>query len=231
MNTTTHRLTLREQLNRAVRSAVFFGALIFAVTAFGSGGTFTWNGGSGTTGNWSDGGNWSGTAPTDPQNFLNFNGAARTSSTNNFANGSSGYQIYFKSGANAFTLYGNSITFFDFGGGANDPNIQNEGAFTNQTINFPVANGNNNGSFHVLNINLNTGTAQGPLTFNGTVSSADAGQFLRVVNVSGSNTVTFNGIMSDFGNTNKLALSQLGSGTTTLRATNTFTGEIGRAHV
>src|ERR1017187_6683834 len=81
---------------------------------------FTWNGGSGTTGNWSDGANWGGTGPANPQAFLNFNGATRTSNTNDFAAASAGYQIYFKTGANAFNLYGNSITFFDFGGGVND---------------------------------------------------------------------------------------------------------------
>src|ERR1017187_4656879 len=187
---------------------------------------YTWNGGSGSTGNWSDGANWGGTGPANPQAFLNFNGATRTSNTNDFAAASAGYQIYFKSGANAFNLYGNSITFFDFGGGVNDPNIQNEGAVTNQTINFPIANGNNNGTFHVLNLNLNTGTSQGPLTFNGPVSSADAGQPLRVINVYGPSAIAFNGVISDFDSTHKLALSQLGSGTTTLTASNTFTGDM-----
>ena len=100
--------------------------LLAADTALASGGTFTWNGG-GTDGYWTNGANWGGTAPTDPQNFLNFNGAARPTNTNNFSAGSPGYQIYFKSGANAFTLYGNGINFFDFG--SVDPNIQNEGVF------------------------------------------------------------------------------------------------------
>lgn len=188
--------------------------------------SYTWNGGSGSTGNWNDGANWGGSGPANPQAFLNFNGATRTSSTNNFAGGSAGYQIYFKNGASAFTLYGNSIFFYDFGGGANDPNIQNEGTSPTQTINLPVANGNNNGTFHVLNVNVNTGTSQGPLTFNGTVSSADAGQALRVVNLYGPSALTFNGIVSDFDSTHKLALSQLGSGTTTLTASNTFTGDM-----
>ena len=186
---------------------------------------YTWNGGSGTTGNWNDGNNWGGSGPATPQNYLNFNGATRTSNTNNFANGSAGFQIYFKSGANAFNLYGNSIFFYDFSPNG-DPNIQNEGATTNQTINFPIANGNNAGTFHILNINVNTGTSQGPLTFNGAVSSADSGQALRVINIYGPSAIGFNGIISDFDSTHKLALSQLGSGTTTLTASNTFTGDM-----
>ena len=184
---------------------------------------FTWNGGSGTTGNWSDGANWGGSGPANPQAFLNFNGTVRTSSTNDFAAGSPGYQIYFKSGANAFTLYGNSVIFYDFGGGA--PNIQNEGAFTNQIINFPVVDGNLAGTFGVLNINTNPTTAQGPLTFNGTVSAADAAVAVRAINVYGSNVVTFNGTISDFSSSGKIAISQLGTGTTVLNATNTYTGD------
>ncbi len=185
--------------------------------------SYTWNGGSGTTGNWSDGANWGGSGPANPQAFLNFNGAARTTSTNDFSGGGPGYQIYFKNGASAFNLFGNSIFFYDFGGA--DPNIQNEGTSPTQTINFPVANGNNNGVFHVLNLNVNTGTSQGPLTFNGPVSSADANQPLRVVNIYGPSAITFNGVIADFDSTHQLAISQLGSGSTTLRATNTFTGD------
>ena len=111
----TPRHTLRKKLSRVIGIALATCALAGVAQAQSS---YTWNGGSSTNGNWSDTNNWGGSGPANPQAFLNFNGATRTSSTNNFANGSSGYQIYFKSGANAFTLYGNSITFFDFGGGA-----------------------------------------------------------------------------------------------------------------
>src|ERR1035441_5121269 len=187
---------------------------------------YTWNGGSGTTGNWSDGANWGGSGPSSPQGYLNFTNLTRLNNTNDFVfPNNAGFQIYFKSGAGAFNLYGNSITFYDFTP-SGDPNIQNEGVVTNQTINFPIANGNNAGTFHVLNINLNTGTSQGPLTFNGTVSSADANQPLRVVNVYGPSAIAFNGVISDFDGTHKLVLSQLGSGTTTLTASNTFTGDM-----
>ncbi len=184
---------------------------------------YTWNGGSGASGNWSDGANWGGSGPANPQAFLNFNGATRLSSTNDFANGSAGYQIYFKSGANAFNLYGNSIIFYDFGGG--DPNLQNEGAFTNQTINFSIVDGNTHGANGILNINLNTSTAQGPLIFNGNITAADAVIATRALNVSGTNAVAFNGAISDFSASGKMALTQLGTGTTTLNGSNTYTGD------
>ncbi len=159
------------------------------------------------------------------QNYLNFDGAAvgGYTSTNDFAAGSGGFQIYFKTGASAYNLYGNSITFYNFG--ANDPNIQNEGAFTNQTIHFPIVDGNTSGANGVLNINLNSGTAQGPLTFNGPITSADAVVATRAINVSGTNTVTFNNVISDFSGSGKIALTQLGTGTTTLNGTNTYTGD------
>ncbi len=202
---------------------VWLAWLLTSAVALASGGTFTWNGG-GTDGNWTTGANWGGTAPTDPQNFLNFNGATRTASTNNFSAGSPGYQIYFKSGANAFTLSGNGINFFDFG--AVDPNIQNEGAFTNQTINFPITNANTHvlGSIRILNINSNTTTAQGPLTFNGPIGTPSDSS-ARALNVWGTNTVTFNGVISDGGSGSAMGLTQAGTGNTVLNATNTYVGQ------
>ena len=171
---------------RAVAGAMAILAVIGAGPARAGSYSWTGNGNVNNSGNWSDGANWGGSGPANPQAFLNFNGAARTSSTNDFSGGSAGYQIYFKSGANTFNLYGSSITFYDFGGG--DPNIQNEGAFTNQIISFPIVNGNTHGANGILNINLNTGTAQGPLVFNGSISAADATIAARAINVSGSNT-------------------------------------------
>lgn len=185
--------------------------------------TFTWTGG-GADGNWTTANNWGGTAPASPQVFLNFTNATRVNNTNNFAAGSAGYQIYFKAGAvsGPFNLYGNSIAFFDFG--TVDPNIQNEGTVNTQTINFPIVNGNTHGANGILNINLNASPAQGPLVFNGTVSNLDALVAVRAINVSGGSPVRFNGVLADFSSNGKLALTQLGGGTTTLAATNTYTG-------
>jgi fibronectin-binding autotransporter adhesin len=184
--------------------------------------SFTWNGGGGDN-LWTTGGNWGGTAPGSPQAFLNFDGSTRTSNSNNFAVGSAGFQIYFKNTASTFTLNGNSINFFDFS--ATDPNIQNEGTVNTQTINFNIVDGNTHGANGILNINANTSPGQGPMVFNGTITSRDALIATRALNVSGPSQITFNGVISDFSSSGKIALTLLGSGTTILNATNTFTGD------
>ncbi|MEI8290076.1 MAG: autotransporter-associated beta strand repeat-containing protein [Verrucomicrobiota bacterium] len=186
--------------------------------------------------NWStsSGGSGLGSAIPSLQNYLNFDGSAVApanglyNTTNNLTAGSGGFQIYFKSTAPAYNLYGNSITFYDYNVGGTthtDPNIQNEGTANTQTINFPIVDGNVNGVNGILNINLNASTAQGPLVFNGTITAADALVAVRALNVSGTNAVTFNGALSDFSSSGKLALTQLGTGGVTLTsANNSYSG-------
>lgn len=191
--------------------------------------TYTWDGASGTTGNWSDAANWSTSGGSvvpsgNIQGYANFDGSTRLNNTNDFSAGSGGFQIYFKNTAGAFNLYGNAINFYDFSG--TDPNIQNEGTANTQTINFPITNANTHvsGSVRILNINANASPAQGPITFNGPVSAPGDG-LARVINVSGGGAIAFNGAISD-GSTagSTLALTQLGSGTTTLAGANTYSG-------
>ena len=185
--------------------------------------SYTWTGGGGN-GNWTTGANWGGTGPSgNPQGYLNFDGSTRLNNTNDFAAASAGFQFYFKSTAGVFNLYGNSIKFYDFN--SVDPNIQNEGTANTQTINFPFVNANTHGANGILNINLNAAPAQGPLTFNGTISAADTTIATRAINISGAGAVKFNGVISDFSSSGKIALTQLGAGTTTLNAVNTFTGD------
>lgn len=76
----------------------------------------------------SSGGGGLGSSIPSLQNYLNFDGAAvgGYTSTNDFATGSGGFQIYFKSGASAYNLYGNSITFYDIS--SNDPKCLSEKA-------------------------------------------------------------------------------------------------------
>jgi autotransporter-associated beta strand protein len=69
----------------------------------------TWNGGSGTTSNWSDGANWGGTAPAIG-NALSFAGAVRTSPINDTPAGTTYGGIGFAAGAAAFNVSGNDIT-------------------------------------------------------------------------------------------------------------------------
>jgi fibronectin-binding autotransporter adhesin len=185
--------------------------------------------------NWSTSSGGSGLGSPIPslQNYLNFDGSAAAPAnglynvTNDFANGA-GFQIYFKNTIPAaYNLYGtgNGITFYDNGGGANDPNIQNEGTTYTPTINFAITNGNNNGTYRILNINQNASPAQGPLTFNGPIYGGASDANSRVINIGGGN-VTFNNTINNGAGGGTLALTLLGSGTVTLAATNTFTGDL-----
>jgi len=188
--------------------------------------TFTWTGGSGTDGNWSDAANWGGSGPSSPQAYLNFTNATRLNSTNDFGAGGAGFQIYFKggTGTGAFNLSGNGINFYDFS--SVDPNIQNEGT-VGQTINFPITNANTHvsGAVRILNVNLNSSPGQGPIVFNGPISSPNDGN-ARVINVSGGSPIAFNGVISDAGSGAAQGVSQLGSGTNILAADNTFHGQL-----
>jgi fibronectin-binding autotransporter adhesin len=68
----------------------------------------TWNGGSATVNNWSDAANWSGVAIT-PLDALTFNGANRTSNTNDTPAGTTYVGVTFAGGASPFTLNGAPI--------------------------------------------------------------------------------------------------------------------------
>ncbi len=165
------------------------------------------------------------------QGYINFGKIYNNSTTIGLINTNNGYgagfQVYFKSDApGAYSLYGNPISFYDYG--TTDPNIQNEGTTYTPVINLAITNANLNGTYRVLNIDLNTSPAQGPITFNGPISSLADGNS-RVINVSGvSNIITFNGIISDGSGSvggSFMGLSQLGSGTTILTGANTYTGQ------
>jgi len=146
----------------------------------------TWDGGGGDD-NWTTGNNWAdNTAPGSPQGILNFAGTTRLTPNNNFGSYSGGYRIFFNSGAGAFTLNGNPIKFFDFGG--NRAVIQNDSAST-QTINLRVGAGNSTGG---LDFGPNTGDIiyNGGSIDNGTIF-LDGSSQLRVFGNSG-RTLTLN---------------------------------------
>ncbi|HEX9046544.1 MAG TPA: autotransporter-associated beta strand repeat-containing protein, partial [Verrucomicrobiae bacterium] len=187
--------------------------------------SYTWTGGSGSGGNWSDANNWGGAAPASLQSFLNFTNSTRLNNTNDFAAGSAGWQIYFKGGAGtgAFNLYGNGINFFDLSG--TDPNIQNEGTVS-QTISFPITNANTHvsGSVRILNINANASPAQGPMVFTGPISTPND-SLARMINISGGGAITFNGVISDGGAASAQGITQAGAGTITLAGANAYHGQ------
>ena len=80
--------------------------------------SYTWNGNGGDD-NFGTGANWNGgNAPSSLQSFLNFAGTTRLTPNNNYTAYSGAYQIYFNSGAGAFTIGGNALKFYNYGGGA-----------------------------------------------------------------------------------------------------------------
>src|SRR5262245_2825019 len=82
--------------------------------------THTWNGGGGDD-SWSTAANWVSNSAPDGNDEIHFAGTTRL--TPNRDNTFHGYRIFFDSGAGAFTLSGNALDLFDFGGNA--PKIEN----------------------------------------------------------------------------------------------------------
>jgi len=146
----------------------------------------TWDGGGGDD-NWTTGNNWAdNSAPGSPQGIIRFAGSTRLTPNNNFGNYSGGYRIYFQSGASAFSVNGNPIKFFDWGGAR--AVIQNDSSST-QTINLRVGAGNSTGG-------LDFGPNSGDIIYNGgTIDNGtiflDGSSQLRVWGNSG-RTLTLN---------------------------------------
>ncbi|MEI6075088.1 MAG: hypothetical protein WCS94_05910 [Verrucomicrobiota bacterium] len=77
-------------------------------TSMAAGAVKTWTGG-GTSGNWSDTGNWSGGLVPTNSDYLVFNGTAGLKNTNDLTAATSFTAITFGTNAGAFILHGNSI--------------------------------------------------------------------------------------------------------------------------
>jgi len=93
---------------------------------------FTWTGG-GSSGNWSDSGNWSGGTPVSSGYAeLVFAGSSRTTTTNNLGNWRDVGRIQFASGAGSFTLGGDTFGFVAYAGSGEQQIVQNSG--NTQTI-------------------------------------------------------------------------------------------------
>lgn len=163
----------------------------------------TWNGGSTSTGNWSDTANWGGST-VNGGDLLFFGGATRLNNTNDLS-GFSFSGITFNSGAGLFSLNGNPFTL--------------SGGITNNSANVPTINNNVTLATGTQNISL-TGAN---LTNNGTISGVDStsailytgsrtlflmtsNSFQGGVTVTGSGTTT---IGLTLGNTNALGTGPL----------------------
>ena len=177
--------------------------------------SYQWTGG-GSDGNWGTGANWfGGNAPSSLQSYLNFAGTSQLNSNNNYTSDSGGYQIYFNSGAGAFTLSGNAIKFYDYSG--TNPVIQNDSSNI-QTVTFQVD------AEHSMNLVANTGNLvfSGPIYLDNSVflsSTANAGE-----------SIVFNGAINNGSSSTGNAAygsnisPSSGAGSVILNATNTYTG-------
>ena len=189
--------------------AIGLGASAFAQSSY------TWNGGGGD-GNWGTGANWIGSsAPGSLQSYLNFAGSTRLNSTNNYPDYSGGFQIWFNSGAGSFSLYGNHLKFYDYGGG--QPVIENDSS-NPQTVNFGFGVG---ASSSTTAIYLNP--AAGDLTFGGNFSYFDDQGVPLTINSGNGHTVNFNGPVGNGGASARFVLAQ--NSIVVFNAGNTYTGE------
>lgn len=192
---------------------------LFAVLLIASGTSLfgqafpNWNG---TTANWSNNANWTGgTASSYGQ--LEFKGAGVTTTNNDLSNLSQ-WRLYFQNSA-AYTLNGNAVSLFDFGGAHSW--VLND-ASANQTINLDVnfaatagdtfgqVSARNSGNLTMGNIGITgsqvqqvrfAGESSGAITVGGVISGtgkqvviglnqAAADQASTVVNFNGANTYT-----------------------------------------
>ncbi len=149
----------------------------------------TWDGGGGDN-FWGTGNNWADNSAPTGNNFLNFAGTTRLDTTNNLS--IAGYRIFFNSGAGAFSLSGNAMSFFDFGG--NDPQIQNDSSNT-QTINLNIT-GDNTTDVDTFQL----GAVSGDMVFNGTFNMNVNN--IRVFSTAG-RKITFNNVISSGGSGNR----------------------------
>lgn len=151
----------------------------------------TWTGGGAST-NWSDNGNWGGTAPTYGTLTFTTGGAQGTTSNNNSI---SAMNQLFWSGSTSWTLNGSTtLSLFDNGGTQAKIENQSSGLVTiNDAITFAANNGappNPFGEINAVNGDLTFGT--GTLTVNG--SSVNG------IKLFGSNrTTTFNNTVTATG--------------------------------
>jgi len=194
----------------------FFAALLFTSGTSLFGQAFpNWNG---STANWSNNANWTGgTASSYGQ--LEFKGAGVTT-TNNDVSGLSQWRLYFQNGA-AYTLNGNAVNLFDFGGAHSW--VLND-ASANQTINLGV------------NFAATAGDTFGQVSARGTgnLTMGDigiTGTQVAQVRFAGESTgtITVGGVISGSGKQVVIGLNQAavdqGNTVVNFNGANTYTGD------
>lgn len=162
------------------------GMLLAAAPSFAQS-TWTWEGDGGSDNfNW-----WNNWNPESSVGFgIQYFGAATTYNPNNNGHLSATHRWFFNSGASSYTISGDTIRFYDFGG--SDPEIANNDDST-QTINLNIEGDGDAGDM------LQLGANNGDLVFGGTVNNQ--GSAIRVYSTGG-NDVYFNGAVSGSGDLN-----------------------------
>jgi autotransporter-associated beta strand protein len=167
--------------SRSARCALLACAAVFSCASVEAGQTWT---GGGSDDNWATGANWNG-GTTPGYGTLTFQGSTRTTNNQNLGNPLNMHRIDFVSSSN-FTLNGNPVNFFDFGGQQTRIEVQGTG---NATINFSIGF-NDTGTRPA-----ETNPVNGNLTFGGPIS---IGGNVTEIQVFGSNgfTVRYDGVIS-----------------------------------
>jgi fibronectin-binding autotransporter adhesin len=164
----------------------------------------TWSGGGAPDGNWSNNANWDN--PPAANDFLNFDTANQTSSTNTFANGTVFGNLNFNSGAGAFTLWpvsggdGSGVTLTNFA--ETTSQVLSGGSVSNaspsvEIIALPL-------TLSAGNHNIGTASGAGALDLNGAYGRSLGGTVQYTVaggaiNYYGAGLVTVNGILGGWG--------------------------------
>lgn len=163
--------------------------------------TYTWNGGSATTSNWSDGANWDLGLPTSDlaNTFLIFDGANRLTPVQDLT--LSANSLTFAASAGSFSITGTGVLTIGAGGIVNNSAVA-------QTFAAPITLGaaqawTNNGA--------------GLLTINGAVTNG-----ANLLTINGSGNTTIGGIVGNGSG----GITKSGTGTLTLSGVNTFTGNL-----
>ncbi|UOA10339.1 VPLPA-CTERM sorting domain-containing protein [Methylobacter sp. S3L5C] len=177
---------------------------------------FTWNGGSGSSSNWTSNSNWSGTAATSnvatdlvfdvaPVNRLTPSSVPTTLTLNSILFGAA------NTNTSSYTIGTSSSTFTIGSGGV----VNNDNLAQNLGAKFSLSN------------STTFNAASGDLNFTGAINlnNATSGTSTKTLTLDGANNIALSGVISNqTGGNNKGALVKNGTGTTTLSGTNSYTG-------
>jgi autotransporter-associated beta strand protein len=179
----------------------------------------SWTGNSTSSSNWSDSDNWdSGVPGSSNYGTLKFSGSSRTTNFNDLS--LSEHELLFAS-SNAYSLSGNGISFYDYGGFQSKiENNSGNGSATGiatiaLAVNFAAMTGTNRAEINAVT---------GDITFSTGGTVAMSGSDVAGLQLYGTgHTVTFNDVISETSGSGKY-VEVNGGNTTIFAASNTYTG-------